>query len=340
MSSPSILHTCLALTLLALVAVGTSHADWSVTGFQAVPRIDLRPMDSNMHDSQLHLMSAEVDLRFSVNHDGNEVASFALSPDLATSMTGRARDMHLGNYYSVWNFGVDKPKLKLGQFVVPFGTLAEYDTHTLSLQTPYARTLGIRIDQGLEAEWLSGGRDYRLSLTSGDGRGQQNGSFAAAFRTARDYEVGNDAYRLGLSALLGHGMPVFATHAASLPGTDVPITRADKTRLALDLDWLHVVDNIRGEVVAGWDDSDFVNGQWVSYNHPFSYSTDLTLQADRWQQADGTVVGLGASLHQRLDEFSGLRLAYEPRWASPAGMPQMDHSEVSLQWYRSFQLEF
>ena len=33
--------------------------------------------------------------------------------------------------------------------------------------------------------------------------------------------------------------------------------RADKDRLAVDLDWLRGIDNIRSEMVVGWDDKKF-----------------------------------------------------------------------------------
>ena len=124
-------------------------------------------------------MQVEVNIRFSVNKDDEELVAFALAPNLETAMTGRARQMHFSNFYSVWNFGVDKPKLKVGQFIVPFGTLAEYDTHALVLQTPYARTLGIRLDQGFALEGFRGELDYQFSLTRGDGRGRESSSYAA-----------------------------------------------------------------------------------------------------------------------------------------------------------------
>lgn len=325
----------------ASIWVQVASADLTVTGLEVQPRLDIRARGGANVPESLRVMQAEVNIRFSVNQDDTELVAIALSPNFETDMSGRARDMHFSNFYSVWNFGVDKPKLKLGQFVVPFGTLAEYDTHPLILQTPYARTLGVRIDQGLAIEGRQGETDYQLSFTTGNGRGIRDGSYAANLRLARDFEQGDDAYRVGLSLLHGEQMPVFPTDPMPLPmAHHMEPMRADKDRIAVDLDWLHGIDNIRSEMVVGWDDGDFVNGQWLSWNHPFSYETDLTVQADRWQQSDGVSYGLGVSLHHRLDDLSGVRLAFEPRWAEPKVGPGQSIGLVTAQWYRNFALEW
>ena len=325
---------------LGVFSAALATADLSVTGLEVQPRLDIRARGGTNVPESLRVMQAEVNIRFSINQDDAELVSIALSPNFETDMSGRARDMHFSNFYSVWNFGVDKPKLKLGQFVVPFGTLAEYDTHPLILQTPYARTLGVRIDQGLAVEGRLDETDYQLSLTTGNGRGIRDGSYAAGLRLARDFERGDDAFRVGVSLLHGEQMPVFATSPMPLPMSHMKPTRADKERIAVDLDWLHGIDNIRSELVFGWDDGDFVNGQWLSWNHPFSYDTELTVQADRWQQRDGVSYGLGASVHHRLDDLSGVRVAYEPRWARPDVGPDDSLGLVTAQYYRNFTVEW
>ncbi len=332
--------TLVVFVLTALPAC-PALADLSVSGLEIQPRLDIRGRGGSNAPETLRIMQSEVNIRFSVNKDDEELVALALAPNFETAMTGRARQMHFANFYSVWNFGVDKPKVKVGQFVVPFGTLAEYDTHQLLLQTPYARTLGIRLDRGLAIEGFRGDLDYQFSLTSGDGRGRRNGSYAANLRVARDYESGDDFYRLGLSLLHGEQMPVYRTTPMPLPmGPAGTPTRADKDRVALDVDWLHGIDNFRAEIVLGTDDGDFVNGQWVSWNHPFSYDTDLTVQADRWHQRDGVSYGFGASLHHRLDDLSGVRLAYEPRFARPDNAENKSLGLVTVQWYRNFTLEW
>ncbi|MHB8997223.1 MAG: hypothetical protein ACYC63_18405 [Armatimonadota bacterium] len=335
--------------LLALAAMAPAFADLSISGVEVNPRLDLRLWGGSGVTDQFEVMATEINMRFSVNKDEEELFSVALAPNLYTDMEGRGRQMHFSNYYGIWNFGLDKPKLQFGQFVIPFGTLAEYDTHPLVLQTPYARTLGVRIDQGLALVGYRGETDYWLSLTSGDGRGRTNGSYAANLRLARDYERGDDAYRVGLSLLHGKQMPVFAPDTMPVPhdmgmGTemdeDMMLSRADKTRVALDLDWLRGVDNVRAEFVAGWDDGDFVHGQWLSYNHPFSYDTDLTVQAEHWRQRDGKVYGLGLSLHHRLDELSGIRAAFEPRWARSDVGPDDSIGLFTIQYYKNWLITF
>ena len=332
----------MASVLVGLLFVSTPDpacADLSIGGVEVLPRLDIRARGGSGVPDTLRVMQSEIDIRFSVNKDDEELVAFSLGPNVETAMTGRGRQMHFANYYGVWNFGVDKPKLKFGQFVVPFGTMAEYDTHDLVLQTPYARTLGVRLDQGLAIEGYRGEVDYALSLTSGDGRGRTNGSYAASFRMARDYEVDDDVYRLGLSLLHGKSMPVFPIMPMPIPMAGRPQSRADKERIAVDLDWLHGIDSIRAEVVLGLDDGDPVNGQWALWNHPFSYDTELTLHADRWQGRNGVAYGAGASLHHRLDDLTGVRVAYEPRWARPDGMLDSSSGVMTVQWYRNFLFE-
>ena len=335
------------LVMVCLALGGPGWAEWSVTGVEVRPWVDLRLEGGSGTSEDVHVMATEVDVRLSVNRDGEQVVALALGPNLKTDMTGDGRRMHFGNYYAVFNFGVDKPKLKAGRFVVPFGTLAEYDTHPLVLQTPYARTLGMRLDSGVEVESTRGGVNRRLSVTGGDGRGRLPDSYAAVLRLARDFEQGDDFYRLGVSALYGRQMPVFPITARPLPGHDDGhgehadhLARADKTRLALDVDWLRGIDNIRAELVFGLDDREFVHGQWVSWNHPFSYATDLTLQADHWRGGNGSAYGLGVALHHRLDELSGVRVAYEPRRGRPDNMPAESMDLFTVQWYRTFSVGF
>jgi len=322
--------------LVALVSYPAA-AKLEVTALQVTPRLDLRAVGGNPADEALRIQQAEADVTLSLSNGQSEIASFAYQGVLETPMTGRARDMHFGNAYTVLNLGVGRPKVKLGQFVVPFGTLAEYDTHGIPLQTPYARTLGIRIDRGLDLEGTQGDWDYWASVTSGNGRGARDGGWAGIVRVARDYEWNDEYLRTGYSLLLGRQMPVFPTNAMSMPmGMDDMVSFHDKWRVATDLDWLHGIDNYRAELVVGADDGDRVDGQWLYYNHPFSYDADLTLQADRWRQADGTSLGVGAQYHHRLDDWSGWRLAWEQRWADRSTLSDLSSDTFTLQYYREW----
>lgn len=337
-------HHRFVVCLSALLVVAASAAaDLSVSGLEVNPLLDLRAHFGSGVDTHTEIMASELNIRFSVNKNDEELVAVAMSPNLKTDMSGPGRRMHFSNYYTIWNFGVDKPKLQLGQFVIPFATLAEYDTHPLILQTPYARTLGVRIDRGLAVFGTHNDTDYQFSLTTGDGRRRTDGSYAANLRLARDYTSGNDAYRIGLSLLEGRQMPVFHLSPMSMPhtgGMHMEPERVDKRRVAVDVDWLHGIDNIRAEFVAGWDDGKFVHGQWISYNHPFSYDFDVTLAADRWQQRNGKVQGLGISLHRRIDELSGVRVAYEPRRAYPDMGPAESIGAVTVQYYKNWVLTF
>ena len=326
-----------ALALLCLAATQPAWAELGLSAVQALPRLDLRLTGGDPMADGLRIMELQTGLVLSVTDGETELATVSLELNAETPMAGRARQMHFSNAYALINTGVGSPKLKLGQFVVPFGTLAEYDTHGLVLQTPYAQTLGIRLDRGIGLEGTSGDWDYWLTATSGDGRHRHEGGYAVTARAARDYEFGDDFLRVGISGLVGRQMPVFHTNAMSLPmGMDDMVMHHDKWRVGLDFDWLREIDNIRAELVFGSDDGDFVDGQWLSYNHPFSYGEDVTVQADRWRQHDGESRGLGAQYHRRIDDWSGVRVAYEKRWASHPGLPGTDSDTWTIQYYRDW----
>ena len=327
-----------ALALAVIVFAGAPAADASldISALQVTPRLDLRATRGGHMGDFAGIKQAEVNLVAWITKDGSELVSLNLQHNFETPMTGRAEKMHFNNLYAVFNLGVGRPAVTVGQFVVPFGTLAEFDTHEIILQTPYARTLGIRIDRGIAAEGRQGDWDWSTSLTTGDGRSRHEGGWAATVRVARDYEAGDDIIRLGLSGLTGKNMPVFPSNPMDIPmGLDDQVEHVDKWRVALDLDWLRGIDNIRAEFVAGGDNGKFVNGQWLYYEHPFSYDSDITFQADRWNQPDGTSYGVGVQYHQRLDDYSGFRLAAEKRWADHGGM-KMSDDLFTVQYYRDW----
>lgn len=330
-------HSPVALALLCLAAAQPVWAELGLSAAQVLPRLDLRMTGGDPIADTLRVMQLQTGLVLSVTQGESELATVSLELNAETPMAGRARQMHFSNAYALINTGVDSPRLKLGQFVVPFGTLAEYDTHGIVLQTPYARTLGVRLDRGFSLEGSSDEWDYWLAVTSGDGRERHDDGYAVTARAARDYEFGDDFLRVGFSGLAGREMPVFPTNAMSIPmGMDDMVTHHDKWRTGLDFDWLHGIDNIRAELVFGSDGGDPVDGQWLSYNHPFSYDEDVTVQADRWHQDDGESLGLGAQYHRRIDDWSGVRVAYEKRWASRTGLPDADSDTWTIQYYRDW----
>ena len=145
----SITQPTVVVISLLLLAANCASAELKVSAVEILPRLDLRAKAGQPIADTLRVQQAELGLRFSVGDGEKEWANFALQGVFETPMTGRARQMHFSNFYAVGNLGVGRPKVKVGQFVVPFGTLAEYDTHALLLQTPYARTLGLRLDRGV-----------------------------------------------------------------------------------------------------------------------------------------------------------------------------------------------
>ncbi len=182
--------------------------------------------------------------------------------------------------------------MKVGQFVIPFGTLADYETHTRVFQSLYANSLGIRIDPGVEVDGYLGDAEYQISVTNGNGpfRSDIDGNKVVVARIVKTLQVGEDDLKVGLSALTGR-LPVFSLVGDPLmDGTSAALVNlrtseavgqndragfAEKTRYAVDIEYYRGIDLIRAEFVAGEDDGRSANGQWIQVEHPLSYKTSL-----------------------------------------------------------------
>ncbi|MBI2843577.1 MAG: hypothetical protein HYX78_09265 [Armatimonadetes bacterium] len=329
----------LGLSLLVLSSV-PSLAEAAETdnsrGIETVVkyRLDSRYMSQNEGESGLELMALEAEITAAI---GDKIDA-AVQVPLGSGMTGRGRGMHFGNAYFVFKGKIGKPTVKVGQFVVPFGNLPYYETHTRILQTLYPYSLGIRIDPGIEIEgFLDKDTEFQLAVTQGNGpfRGDIDGNKVLMARVSRQLQIGDDDVRIGLSALKGR-LPVFSVMADPLMegrgaklvqiGTgmlveqDDPEGFADKTRYAVDFEWYKGIDLIRGELVFGNDQGRSANGQWLLFEHPLSYKTSVVAQLARWKQFSGDWKGWAVGLEHKLRDDRIARVAFEQRRANEMGM--------------------
>jgi hypothetical protein len=137
--------------------------------------------------------------------------------------------------------------------VIPFGLLADYDIHTQVVQTPFARTLGLRLDPGLGVLGVLGQFDYRLWLSNGNGPDMMDndkGKVVTA-RVAPRFLLGDAEMTLGLSGLYG-SLPYWSLDSLD-EMVEGPRLYKVKYRLGLDntTDWGPLT--VRLEGVAGKD---------------------------------------------------------------------------------------
>lgn len=283
-------------------------------------------LDTRLMGDQLDIMAAEVEAFGSYGQH----LDFGLQVPLVTSMTGRGRGMHFGNEYVILKGKIGQPTIKAGQFVIPFGNLADYETHSRIFQPLYANSLGVRIDPGIEVDGYLGDAEYQVAVTNGNGpfKGDIDGNKVITARISKKLQVGDDDLEIGISALKGR-LPVFSLlNDPLMDGSDAmlinvrndervgqndPSGFADKTRYGLDAEYYRGIDLIRAEVVVGSDDGHGANGQWIQVEHPLNYKTSVIGMLGRWQQSTGSFAGWGIGVEHNLQDNKTLRVAYQNR---------------------------
>jgi hypothetical protein len=298
-------------------------------------RLDPRYMGTNHGDSGFELMGFEAEIIAVIG----ETVDAAIQIPLASSMTGRGRGMHFGNAYFIFKGELGKPTLKIGQFVIPFGNLVDYETHTRILQTLYPYSLGVRIDPGVAVEgFLAQDTEFQIALTQGSGpfKRDLDSNKVITARVSRKMEVGDDDLRFGISALRGR-LPVFSVMSDPLMdgksarlvniGTGMLVEQndpsgfADKSRYAIDFEWYRGIDLIRGELVFGNDNGRSASGQWVQFERPLSYTTSVVGQLASWKHFSGDWKSWAIGAEHKLANNRIIRAAFEQRRINEMGMP-------------------
>lgn len=298
-----------------------------------VYRLDSRMMGEGAPD-EADIMSAEMEIYASFGHS----IDAAFQTPGYTAMKGRGKGMHFGNAWVMLKRNIGEPTYKLGQFVIPFGNLVDYETHTRILQTLYPYSLGIRIDPGLMIEgFIDQDTEFAVSGTLGNGpyRRDIDGNKVITARIARRMMVGDNDLKIGVSALKGR-LPVFSLmtdplmdgNDAELVDVDTghfvgqfdPAGFADKTRYGVDVEYYLGIDLIRAELVRGTDNGKSVGGYWLQVEHPLSYKTAVIGQIAAWKQSSGKLRNYALGIEHKLEDNRIMRAAYERRNASEHGM--------------------
>jgi hypothetical protein len=247
------------MSLLQVLAGGVAVAGTSVRlGGALIPRFMYDEMGSSFA-----LMSAEGNIQAQVSSETRDIVTALIQVRAGGAMSGWTSGFHFGQAYALFPLGLSLPTIKVGQAVIPFGLLADYDIHTQIIQTPFARTLGLRLDPGLGVLGVLGHFDYRLWLSNGNGPDMMDNDRGKVItvRLAPRFLLGDADVTLGLSGLYG-SLPYWSLD--SLAKMDEgPRSYKVKYRLGLDntTDWGPLTVRLEGVLGRDAGQADEVRGQ-------------------------------------------------------------------------------
>ena len=293
-------------SLLALVlVVGIGLAGTSVRlGGALYPRFMYDAMGSSFE-----LMGAEGNIEAHVSGETRDIVTALIQVRAAGAMSGWTRGFHFGQAYALLPLGLSLPTIKVGQAVIPFGLLADYDIHGQIIQTPFARTLGLRLDPGLGVLGVFGHFDYRLWLSNGNGPDVMDNDRGKVFtaRVAPRFLLGDAEVTLGLSGLAG-SLPYWSLDSLDKM-VEGPRLYVSKYRLGLDnsVDWGPFI--IRLEGTAGKDSTlsrPFVFGYYGEARYALVRWLEPMVAYDGFHTGEGSARTLSAGLNFYPPDISAL----------------------------------
>lgn len=227
--------------------------------------------------------------------------------------------LHASEAYVFYRFllpGVDAT-VRAGQFVVPFGLAAVYDTPLQPIQPLYEKSLGLRIDTGAMLEGRYGPYRYYVAATTGSGpnRSDFDGNKVVMMRLESTFRTQAESGRLQLGGSLLTGRGPVTTFDTQLPASGISSARdfIDKTRMAADAIYRLEKLEARGEVVFGADGQNPVWGYFGEANLAVARKTTAVGMLKSWKFGDkpqsATALGLGANYE--LSKGLTLRALYE-----------------------------
>jgi hypothetical protein len=222
-------------SLTALLAGVTAAAvDVRVNGAM-YPGLTLGPQQLSFY-----LMAAEADVTARLTNRTRDLATVAIQLWAGASMPDWKMGFHLGQAYVLVPLGLNRPVIRVGQAVIPFGLLRDYDTHGQIVQTPYERTLGQRLDLGAGLLGTFRHTDYALWISNGTGpyRLDADWNKVITARVAPKFMLGDAELTTGLSLLAG-ALPCWTVMDTMGSMVGEPPAPVMKYRAALDntTDW-------------------------------------------------------------------------------------------------------
>lgn len=206
---------------------------------------------------------------FTGDERGGARVQFVLEDDSRGTSLNRLRASELYVFYRFLFPGVSA-NVRVGQFVLPFGLLAVYDTPLQPIQPLYEKSLGLRVDTGVMLEGDYGLYHYATALTTGAGpnRRDRDNNLVITFRLDRSFTTRFGKVQIGGSLLTGNGPMTNFDTELSPSGFASASATVKKTRFAADGQYFFRGITARGEVVFGADDQQSVWGYFVEGDVP------------------------------------------------------------------------
>jgi hypothetical protein len=260
------------------------------------------------------------------------------------------RDVQLGEAYVLYKLPLrsadpSSAYLKVGQFQVPFGLLAEYDPHLDLIQPLYPQSIGLRNDWGVAiAGRFYGYLTYDFSVTSGSGpnRADINPNRLVCFRLGRTFVTRNGVMNVGGSLLSGV-LPVTNIDADHPFANELPPSgriRAnrgsdftEKTRICGDGTYTFKALTARGEVVTGAEGDNRVFGYFLYGAYRFQPHTSAIWSRSYWIYPRGSSNSSRDAIGLSLDisRTTALNAVIEKLRDVPENMAARDRRRVTAQ---------
>jgi hypothetical protein len=284
--------------------------------------LDLRYRDSTTGRSDSpYIQSIELDLQQPIINGQVQQGSVFLQmigenpPDVAQQ--NGVKEFAIGEAYASYRLPImtdtdSTAYVRVGQFVLPVGLMATYDTHQEIIQSLYAEGIGERTDWGAAIDGrFYGVLDYNFAIAAGTGPGHLYAvpDRVVSFRLGRLFLTKYGTFNLG-GSLLGGRLPVTEVDPATgfppvLPPSGkltAPYGYVDKTRLIGDGQWTYRAMTARGEVMDGSDGNTSVLGSFVEGEYRFAPGLSAVLADSYWDY------GVGDSTSS--DISTGLNISY------------------------------
>ncbi len=272
---------------------------------------------------------------------GGVRAQILFENDNEGTALNRVRASEVYGYYRFLFPGVSA-NVRAGQFVLPFGLLAVYDTPLQPIQTLYEYALGVRVDTGIMLEGDYAQFHYAGSITTGagPGRGDVDSDKTVTFRLARAFPTRLGKLQIGGSLLSGKLPETSFSTVLPPSGRSLATNFISKTRFAGDGQYVYGALTARGEIVFGGDDQNPVYGHFLEADYNWTPRFSVTGFSRRWDfsQRPQSSSTLGVGVNYTMGRNIVLRSLYEfeRNTLDKAGTPPVINKRISLQTRLSF----
>lgn len=264
--------------------------------------LDLRTRNSNSgRTNSIYIQSLEIDLQQPLDYHQVQQGSIFLqmigeNPPDVLHQNG-IKQFAVGEAYVSYRLPImtdtdSTAYVKIGQFALPVGLMATYDTHQEILQSLYPIAIGERTDWGAAVSGrFYGVLDYNFAITSGTGPGNFYSvpDRVVAFRLGRLFVTQYGTFNLG-GSLLGGRLPVteinpltgFPPELAPSGKLDPVYGYEEKTRVIGDGQWTYRNITARGEAMYGYDTNNSAAGAFLENEYRFAPGLSAILADTYW----------------------------------------------------------